>query len=103
QTAPAPNAPGLWLVHTEPEPLFKAGARDRGKGLEPLAEDGNPAVLAAAVQHQRGIVASGTFLIPAGDAMPGPATPGKALQFSFPADPGQSSPGPTMSGRLHYL
>ena len=75
QTAPAPNAPGLWVVHTEPEPLFTAGAKDRGRGLEALAEDGNPAVLAGAVQHQRGIVASGTFLIPAGDAMPGPATP----------------------------
>src|SRR5437899_9014990 len=82
QTAPAPNAPGLWVVHTEPEPLFAAGAKDRGRGLEALAEDGNPA-LAGAVQHQRGIVASGTFLIPAGDAMPGPATPGKAVEFSF--------------------
>ena len=103
QTAPAPNAPGLWLVHTEPEPLFKAGARDRGKGLEPLAEDGNPAVLAAAVQHQRGIVASGTFLIPAGDAMPGPATPGKAFEFSFTAEPGQRLTFATMFGQSNDL
>src|SRR6266702_3857461 len=53
--APAPNAPGLWVVHSEPEPLFTAGAKDRGKGLGALAEDGNPADLAAAVQRQRGI------------------------------------------------
>src|SRR5437762_12308563 len=80
QTAPAPNAPGLWLVHTEPEPLSTAGARDRGKGLEPLAEDGNPEVLAAAVRHQRGIVASGTLLISAAAALPGSANPGQSFE-----------------------
>ncbi len=103
QTAPAPNAPGLWVVHTEPEPLFTVGARDRGKGLEALAEDGNPAVLAGAVQHQRGIVASGTFLIPAGDAMPGPATPGKAFEFSFTAEPGQKLTFASMFGQSNDL
>src|SRR5206468_3538220 len=37
QTAPAPNAPGLWVVHDEPDPLFTAGAKDRDQGLERLA------------------------------------------------------------------
>src|SRR5438034_10720553 len=78
QTAPAPNAPGLWVVHDEPDPLFTAGAKDRDQGLERLAAGGHPAVLAAALQNQTGIVASGTFTIPVGEAMAGPATPGKA-------------------------
>ena len=103
QTAPAPNAPGLWVVHNEPEPLFATGAKDRGKGLERLAEDGNPAVLAAAVQRQQGIVASGTFLIPTGDAMPGPATPGKAFEFTFTAEPGQRLTFATMFGQSNDL
>jgi len=103
QTAPAPNAPGLWLVHSEPEPLFTAGAKDRGKGLEQLAEDGNPAALAAAVQHQRGIVASGTFLIPVGDATPGPAIPGKVFEFSFTAEPGQKLSFASMFGQSNDL
>jgi len=90
-------------VHNEPEPLFAVGARDRGKGLEALAEDGNPSVLSAAVQRQRGIVASGTFLIPVGDATPGPATPGKAFEFSFTAEPGQRLTFATMFGQSNDL
>ena len=103
QTAPAPNAPGLWVVHTEPEPLFAAGSKDRGKGLESLAEDGNPAVLASALQHERGIVASGTFLIPSGDAMAGPATPGKTFEFTVAAEPGQRLTFATMFGQSNDL
>ncbi len=103
QTAPAPNAPGLWVVHSEPEPLFTAGAKDRGKGLEALAEDGNPADLAAAVQRQRGIEASGTFLIPVGDATPGPATPGKAFEFTVTVEPGQRLTFATMFGQSNDL
>ncbi len=103
QTAPAPNAPGLWVVHDEPDPLFTAGAKDRDQGLERLAEDGNPAVLAAALQSHQGIMASGTFAIPVGDAMPGPATPGKAYEFTFTAEPGQKLTFATMFGQSNDL
>lgn len=103
ETAPAPNAPGLWVVHNEPEPLFTVGTKDRGKGLEPAAEEGNPAVLAAAVRSQRGIVASGTFMVPVGDAMAGPATPGKVYEFSFTAEPGQKLTFVTMFGQSNDL
>jgi hypothetical protein len=103
QTAPAPNAPGLWVLHAEPDPLFTTGSKDRGKGLEPLAEEGNPAVLAAAVRGQRGIVASGTFTTPVGDAMAGPALPGKAFEFTFTAEPGQKLTFATMFGQSNDL
>ena len=46
KTAPAPTAPLLWTITDEGNPLFTPGAVDRGQGLERLAEDGNPGVLA---------------------------------------------------------
>ena len=45
-TAPAPTAPILWTITDAGNPLFTAGKKDRGQGLEQLAEDGNPGVLA---------------------------------------------------------
>src|SRR3954470_6540703 len=45
-TAPAPTAPLLWTITDDGNPLFTPGAFDRGQGLERLAEDGNPGVLA---------------------------------------------------------
>src|SRR5712691_10975677 len=44
--APFAVSPGVWLVHTDPAPVFKNGEKDRDQGLEAQAEDGNPAVLA---------------------------------------------------------
>ena len=33
-TAPAPNSPGLWIVHTAKRVVFTAGKLDRGLGLD---------------------------------------------------------------------
>jgi hypothetical protein len=41
--------PGVWLVTRERAPLFEVGARDRGEGLERLAEDGDAMPLAASL------------------------------------------------------
>ena len=35
----SPLAPGVWVLHTEADPLFTEGAADFGLGLEALAED----------------------------------------------------------------
>ncbi len=43
----SPFAPGVFVVHGDGEPLFTEGEPDRGVGLEALAEDGDPTVLAA--------------------------------------------------------
>jgi hypothetical protein len=48
-TAPAPTAPGIWVVHTKGTPIFAAGRPQSGLGLEALAEDGNPSQLATHV------------------------------------------------------
>ena len=45
KTAPFVSAPVLWAVHTgSMNPIFVAGQPDAGKGLETLAETGNPAL-----------------------------------------------------------
>lgn len=46
---PGPIAPGVWVVHQAPGPLFATGQPDRGEGLEGLAEDGTPGQLADAL------------------------------------------------------
>jgi len=88
-TAPAPTAPLLWVVHTSADPLFTDGARDRGKGLEALAEDGDPSKLAGALKGMPGIVAVGVVNVPEGDMEPGPLLPGKAFRVTFSARPGE--------------
>lgn len=89
-TAPAPTAPILWAVTDAGNPLFTAGRKDRGQGLEQLAEDGNPGVLADYIKaNLRRVSYSGVVDTPVGDKSPGPILPGKAYEFTFPAAPGQ--------------
>jgi len=102
-TAPAPHAPGLWIVHTRKRVVFTEGKLDRGVGLESQAEDGDPSRLAASIGKAKGIVASGAFNTPVGDDKPGPALPGKAYEFSFAASPGQRLTVTTMFGQSNDL
>lgn len=50
-----PLAPGVFVVHHGPNPLFTVGEPDRGQGMEGLAEDGDISVAAAAVQLGTGL------------------------------------------------
>ena len=89
-TAPAPTAPLLWTITDEGNPLFTPGQPDRGQGLERLAEDGNPGVLADyIVANMKSVAHSGVVTVPSGDSGPGPITPGKAFEFTISAAPGQ--------------
>jgi hypothetical protein len=90
QTAPAPTAPVLWVVHRGHAPIFTEGKRDRGVGLERLAEDGDPGILAKSLAHAPGVVGAGAIDHPQGDSSPGPITPGKAYQFTVTAAPGEA-------------
>ena len=83
-----PFAPGVWAVHTGENPLFTAGEADRGEGLEALAEDGDPSLLATALEEAEGISASGVFNTPKGAEGPGPLLPGGAYPFMVEALPG---------------
>lgn len=52
-----PLSPGVWLVHdpSQKDLLFKVGQPDYGKGLESLAEDGNPTTLGKYLATMTGI------------------------------------------------
>ena len=59
-------APGVFVIHTTPAPLFTSGSPDTGMGLEALAEDGNPGGLAEALSIHTGvtgILAPGVFVV----------------------------------------
>ena len=58
---PAPLAPGVFVVHTAPYPLFEEGEADYGEGLEALAEDG---VISGLVEHVRARTGLTTPLAP---------------------------------------
>ncbi len=103
ETAPAPNSPGVWVVHQKPSRLFKAGQVQMGWGLEPQAEDGNPTLLAEHVKGEDGVTGSGVFNTPEGDRGPGPATPGKSYAFTFMARPGDRLSFTTMFGQSNDL
>ncbi|NIR52792.1 hypothetical protein GWO43_29640, partial [candidate division KSB1 bacterium] len=50
-----PLSPGVWVVHTEAEPLFTSGQSDRDEGLEAIAEDGNPSSLGGVLSAETGL------------------------------------------------
>jgi len=52
---PTPLAPGVFVVHTAPYPLFEEGEPDYGQGLEALAEDGVIGALVESVAARTGL------------------------------------------------
>lgn len=87
-TAPFALSPGMWVVHKGNVTLFTADEKDRRKGLEAQAEDGNPAILAESLEGQKGVISTGTFNTPVEAKDPGPIVPGGAYEFTFTAVPG---------------
>lgn len=82
-----PLSPGIWAVHNEDAPIFESGQTDRGQGLEALAEDGDPSVLAAMLEGATGIGMVGTFTTPDGASTPGVILPGGSYSFTITAAP----------------
>jgi hypothetical protein len=54
-TIAVPLAPGIFVIHTEPNPLFSEGQAAPDHGLEALAEDGDPAALGLFLAAASGI------------------------------------------------
>lgn len=83
---PAPMSPGVWVVHTEDAPLFTVGEADRGEGLERIAEDGNPSMLAEDLSMRAGVVtplSPGVWVVHSGDGplfTPGAPDRGEGLE-----------------------
>ncbi|MEM9024460.1 MAG: spondin domain-containing protein, partial [Bacteroidota bacterium] len=69
----SPLAPGVWVVHTEANPLFTEGAVDSGNGLEGVAEDGAATQLGDYAADNSGVVsplAPGVFAVHSSAAQP---------------------------------
>jgi hypothetical protein len=91
KTAPFVSAPVLWAVHSgSANPLFVAGQPDAGRGLETLAETGNPSRLLRSLDGDPGVVAIGADDHPVGADAGGPIAPGQGYRFEVTATPGQT-------------
>ncbi|AGP34809.1 hypothetical protein SCE1572_09955 [Sorangium cellulosum So0157-2] len=103
----SPVAPGVAVVHGSGAPLFESGEADRGKGLEMLAEDGNPTALAASLESEvggeSGISSVLVYNTPVGASMPGPLLPGAKLSFTVTARPGERLSFASMLGQSNDL
>jgi len=75
-------SPGVYIIQKQKsEPLFMDGVADYGDGLEHIAEDGNPAMLANSVMNNSKVRESGTFAIPVGSDAASPILPGSSYEF----------------------
>ncbi len=78
-----PLSPGAWAIHEGGlEPLYMIDTPDYGEGLEGVAEDGSPTMLAASLAAKEGVKFSGAFDTPVGASSPGPIGPGGSYQFT---------------------
>jgi len=89
KSAPFVSAPVLWVIHTGANPIFTGGQVDAGKGLEALAETGNPGPLAKSLTGAPRVVSVGADDHPIGANEGGPITPGQAYELEVTAAPGQ--------------
>lgn len=65
-SVPVPMAPGVYVVHSAPAPLFTTGEPDRGLGLEGIAEDGAASMLGdylAGKTGVTGVLAPGVYAV----------------------------------------
>ena len=82
-------SPGTAVVHTNKAPIFSAGEKDLGKGLEAQSEDGDPSMLAKSLKGANGIKSVAVFNTPVGASGAGPITPGAAYEVTVSAMPGE--------------
>lgn len=80
-TLTTPVSPGVYATHGAGFSLFTDGQADRGEGLARIAEDGNPATLAAALEARAELLSKGVFDTPDGADAKGPARPGDTFTF----------------------
>jgi hypothetical protein len=78
-------SPGTFVIQKKNSaPLFMVGV-EAGEGLEVLAEDGFPAMLAMSLNSDSKVRSVGIFAIPVGDNTKGPIFPGDSYEFTITA------------------
>ena len=103
KSAPFVSAPVLWVIHTGSNPIFAGGQLDEGKGLEKLAETGNPSPLVKSLTGAPRAIAVGADDHPVGATAGGPITPGQGYEFEITARPGQTLSTAWMFGQSNDL
>jgi hypothetical protein len=87
------------VVHDNNAPLFTTGQKDPGRGIEAIAEDGNPDSLITSLAKQGGVLSSGAFKTAVGAIKPGGIRPDQVFEFTVSAKPGQKLSFVTMFGQ----
>lgn len=86
-----PFSPGAWAVHSEgSQPIYQLNTPDFGEGLEAVAEDGTPMMLASSLNGKAAVSMSGVINTPVSASNPGPIGPGASYEFSFTASEGEN-------------
>ncbi|NNF57152.1 MAG: hypothetical protein HKN04_02825 [Rhodothermaceae bacterium] len=80
-------SPGAFAVHSNTFTFFTLG-NAASEGIERLAEDGDPAILAAAFASDENVKASETFLRGTTASVDGPIGPGETFSFTIEAERG---------------
>ena len=83
-------SPGVLVVHRGRAPLFTLGEKDRGLGLERIAEDGQADPLSVSLKSMNDASVSkiAVFDTPVGRENPSAVGPGKAFELKVTAVPG---------------
>lgn len=90
---PIPLSPGAFAVYTGDNPVFAVG-QQATEGIEDIAEDGFPMLLAQQLQGAPGVTDSGTFADPQGPKKA--LEPGMSASFTVTAEPGSKMSFATM-------
>jgi hypothetical protein len=85
---PMTLSPGVWVIHNELGPIFLPGRHETGRGLEALAERGDPGPLARSLGVQDGVLSRGTFRPAPSRSGLSALAPGEAVEFTLTAQPG---------------
>jgi len=94
-TIPVPLSPGAYAVHTDAVQLYTVGEA-ASAGIEDIAEDGTPTVLANALGGLDGVSASAAF----GNGPVAPVPDGSPNSYSFTID---AAPGDRLSFATMYI
>lgn len=83
-----PLSPGAFAVYTGDNPIFIPDEEAPENGIEAVAEDGQPSMLATSLESSENVSASGAFNQPVDSSVAGPLLPGAKYQFIFSAEQG---------------
>ncbi|MFT3697143.1 MAG: spondin domain-containing protein [Kofleriaceae bacterium] len=83
-----PLGKAVYAIHQSGQPLYTPGEKDRGLGLEQLAEDGDPTRIAASLAADHTVSQSDKLVAPFNTGVQGPLQPGDKFELFLEPQPG---------------